>query len=211
MERIISERSVVVEIILGSIIYQPILLEHAALPRDALLPQQNGESRMNNDRRILDYTPFCIQFCGVLGILCDPTLWRLVGSRIPNTQNCQQITNESPRAPRNLTPPGSSDKPTWRCQQIPLIGALGIQVICYPRRAFQERLINDRKVEDGSTPGSWRGRGWSKITLSLPHLFSRWVATSWCCWKVATSPAVELQFSFSFSLTCAHRCHTFAL
>jgi len=32
-------------------------------------PQQNGESRMNNDRRILDYTPFCIQFCGVLGIL----------------------------------------------------------------------------------------------------------------------------------------------
>jgi len=65
--------------------------------------------------------------------------------RIPNTQNCQQITNESPRAPRNLTPPGSSDKPTWRCQQIPLIGALGIQVICYPRRAFQERLINDRK------------------------------------------------------------------
>ena len=38
-------------------------------PRDALLPQQNGESRMNNDRRILDYTPFCIQFCGVLGIL----------------------------------------------------------------------------------------------------------------------------------------------
>ena len=68
-----------------------------------------------------------------------------VGRRIPNTQNCQQITNESPRAPRNLTPPGSSDKPTWRCQQIPLIGALGIQVICYPRRAFQERLINDRK------------------------------------------------------------------
>ena len=52
------------------------------------------------------------------------------------------------RAPRNLTPPsnvGTSDKPTWRCQQIPLIGALGIQVICYPRRAFQERLINDRK------------------------------------------------------------------
>ena len=49
---------------------------------------------------------------------------------------------------RNLTPPsnvGTSDKPTWRCQQIPLIGALGIQVICYPRRAFQERLINDRK------------------------------------------------------------------
>ena len=68
-----------------------------------------------------------------------------VGRRIPNTQNCQQITNESPRAPRNLTPPGSSDKPTWRCQQIPLIGALGIQVICYPRRAFQERLINDRQ------------------------------------------------------------------
>jgi len=56
-----------------------------------------------------------------------------------------------PRAPRNLTPPSNvgsgnrSDKPTWRCQQIPLIGALGIQVICYPRRAFQERLINDRK------------------------------------------------------------------
>ena len=109
--------------------------------RDALLPQQNGESRMNNDRRILDYTPFCIQFCGVLGILD----FLLSTARIPNTQNCQQITNESPRAPRNLTPPGSSDKPTWRCQQIPLIGALGIQVICYPRRAFQERLINDRK------------------------------------------------------------------
>ena len=91
-----------------------------------------------------------------------------VGRRIPNTQNCQQITNESPRAPRNLTPPGSSDKPTWRCQQIPLIGALGIQVICYPRRAFQERLINDRKVEDGSTPGSWRGRAPLPLTAFPP-------------------------------------------
>lgn len=84
----------------------------------------------------------------------------------------------SPRAPRNLTPPsnvGTSDKPTWRCQQIPLIGALGIQVICYPRRAFQERLINDRK---GWMINPWKLARAGRTRALPPHPSH---LTAWYC------------------------------
>ena len=107
--------------------------------------------------------------------LLTSNAWRCV--RSANTQRIQEgqgvkgfcgrivCAMRPPRAPRNLSPSappthvGRCDKPTWRCQQIPLIGALGIQVICYPRRAFQERLINDRRLQMDQPLEDWRGRG----------------------------------------------------